>query len=479
MTRAVLYARLSSDRYKGTADEGVKVEQQLAECRAHAQSRGWEVTAEFYDNDTSATTGVKRQGFEDLLSHVLAGHADTIVCWHTDRLARLSKDLERVITLDIPVYGLHAGHLDLSTPAGRAVARTVTAWAQYEGEQKAARFALATERRIQRGEAWWPSAPMGFNKDQTHSEDAAIVWEAYDSLLAGHTLGSIAREWNESGITTPKGSRWYGTTVRELLRAPRNAGLLHHKGEIIGPAAWEPLVDMETWDAAQAVLARPERHSGGNRRLTYMLSGLAECGTCLDGTTVWAASTKNGKRRYGCKTRSHNTRQGEAVDRFVIENTVWLLTRPGAGVLAEDSRAPERNALIAERGQLAVRLSELEKSVALGDLDTPSFLRIKATIDGRLAEIEGQVQDATRAALFDGLLGWDWSDEHSRETAITRFTVLPVQRRQEVLRALWARIVLMPVKPNAKTSIIESVRMVSHELLAQVPDVGLNPPWSA
>ena len=49
---------------------------------------------------------------------------------HTDRLVRLTEELDRVIKVEVPVHTVTAGDLDLSTPAGRAVARTITAWAR-------------------------------------------------------------------------------------------------------------------------------------------------------------------------------------------------------------------------------------------------------------------------------------------------------------------------------------------------------------
>ncbi|WP_183069059.1 recombinase family protein [Streptomyces sp. gCLA4] len=96
---------------------------------------------------------------------------EAVVCWHTDRLVRVTKDLERVIALGVNVHAARAGHLDLSTPAGRAVARTVTAWATYEGEQKAERQALANLQAAKAGKPY----TAGIRPSGT----ARITWRSF------------------------------------------------------------------------------------------------------------------------------------------------------------------------------------------------------------------------------------------------------------------------------------------------------------
>jgi len=121
VTRATIYLRQSQDK----AGEGAAVSRQLDACRALCHDKGWTVDAVLTDNDVSATTGRVRPGFEALL----ASNPKRIVVWHVDRLVRLSRDLERVIDLGVNVYAVKSGHVDLSNPAGRAVAKTITAWA--------------------------------------------------------------------------------------------------------------------------------------------------------------------------------------------------------------------------------------------------------------------------------------------------------------------------------------------------------------
>ena len=79
----VIYVRQSKDR----DGEGAAVGRQLADCRALAARHDLVVTAEFSDNDVSASKGV-RPAFAELISSIRAGQVTTIIVWHTDRLYR-------------------------------------------------------------------------------------------------------------------------------------------------------------------------------------------------------------------------------------------------------------------------------------------------------------------------------------------------------------------------------------------------------
>jgi DNA invertase Pin-like site-specific DNA recombinase len=77
-----------------------------------------------------------------LLAAVRDGEVDAIVAWHPGLYRRLV-DLEALITVvesrGVAVQTVSAGHVDLSTPAGRASARIIGTMARYESEQKGER----------------------------------------------------------------------------------------------------------------------------------------------------------------------------------------------------------------------------------------------------------------------------------------------------------------------------------------------------
>lgn len=289
-----LYLRLSLDR------EGnqLGVARQEAECRAYAEARGWTVTTVYTDNDLSATSGKRRPAFEDLL----AAKPPAVLVWHNDRLVRNGKDLERVIDLGLTVHAVTAGDFNLSTPAGRMMARQLVNFATYEVEQKGERQRAEMFQRAQRGRPNWARRPFGFNMDGTHRPDeAAALRAAYEGTRAGASRHEIARQMNASGLRTAFRDReWSATNVRQALASPRNAGLREYKGKIIGEAAWEPIVDRELWDTVQTILASAKAvRQGRGREYVSLLSGIAKCGKCghpLRG----AGATRQGVLTYRC-----------------------------------------------------------------------------------------------------------------------------------------------------------------------------------
>jgi hypothetical protein len=81
-----------------------------------------------------------------------------------------------------------------------------------------------------------------------------------------------------------------------MLRSGRIAGLREHRGEVVCPAQWEPVIDPAERDRVLARMA--ERVAIGRRApRRYVLSGLLRCGKC--GGKLYA-SRRGTSRRYVC-----------------------------------------------------------------------------------------------------------------------------------------------------------------------------------
>jgi site-specific DNA recombinase len=380
-----LYARLSLAKDGST----LGVERQVDECMAEMiLPRGWTLRHTYVDNNLSATTGVARPGFEALLE---ASPRVPIVVWHTDRLIRVNRDLERVISLDVDVYALRSGHLDLSTPAGRAVARTITAWAQYEGEQKADRQKAAHRQRVALGRPWWPSKPFGYQMDlSVHPEESQALREAYRAVLKGSSLRSIARTLNEAGFLTCKGNRWRAETLGPVLLNPRNAGLIASGGEIMGKAEWPAIVPEDTWRAVCSILRDPERRDGVGRAPAYLLTGFATCGKC--GAAVKAGQRK-GYTVYVCRAKSCMSIRTKLADDWALNRIIFGIAE---GRLSHPigEGGPDGADLAEEAAVLRQRLNDLATDYAEGILSRSQLHAGTERVTARLSEVEQGMADA-------------------------------------------------------------------------------------
>lgn len=352
-----IYARISDD----PTGKALGVDRQVAECQAFAERQGWIVREVLVDNDLSATNGKVRPAFERLLT----GDPGAILVWHTDRLVRLTKDLERVIALNVNVHALHAGHLDLSTPAGRAVARTVTAWATYEGEQKSERQRAAHRQRVASGKSWWPVRPFGFETNGTLREsEAAYIRKAYDQLLDGEPLAAIARDWNSADLRTRNGSLWKSQMVRQLLVNSRNAGIYSYRGEETGKGAWTAIVTEDTYRAVLHILSDPARRVGGGGPRQNLLSGVARCDKCGAGVRV---GTRGAYKVYECTGKHCVSPRRDWTDWYLQEVYVAGLTDPELRALLAPTTV-DVDALRTELRALRPRLDSLAEDYAEGHI---------------------------------------------------------------------------------------------------------------
>ena len=266
--RATIYARISSDR----EGAGLGVQSQEADCRDLAASLGWNVVSVHTDNDVSAYSGKPRPGYRAMLEEIKAGEVDAVLAWHTDRLHRSVTELEEYATLcdahTVTTHTVKAGHIDLATPSGRLVARQLGSVARYEVEHMVERQRRAKLRSASAGKWKGGRRPFGYASDgiQIIEAEAAVIREAAGSVLAGESLRGVSCRWNAAGLVTSTGGPWDGMKLRRVLLRPRNAGLMEHLGEIVGPAEWAPVLPEEQWRAVAAVLTGHEPHHHHGKR---------------------------------------------------------------------------------------------------------------------------------------------------------------------------------------------------------------------
>ena len=404
--QCVIYTRVSLDR----TGEALAVTRQEKECRELAARLGLDVVAVYSDNDISATNGKVRPDFEAMLD----AQPEAIIAWHQDRLLRLTRDLERVITLNVPVYTVTAGTLDLTTPAGRAVARTVAAWSQYEGEQKATRQVAANVQRAVNG-VHSGRTGYGFRREGTaialHTDEAATIRAAVQRVLDGESLRAICKDLDAQQAPTPgRGARWNSTTLKQLLLRPSLAGLTVHRGQVVGraPADSPRVIDEDTHERIQAVLTDPRRRSGNpGRAPKYLLGGIARCGRCGGVmaraigrmTTTKTGGVKRQPPSYVCSECYRVRRKQSDVDALVEGIVVGRLQMPDAAQLfATGDPVALQNARDTIEA-LDARLANAADMFASGDIDSVQLTRISERLRADRAQAATAVEAALPAAV--------------------------------------------------------------------------------
>ncbi len=111
---------------------------------------------------------------------------------------------------------------------------------------------------------------------------APVIRRIFSLCIEGQPLQGISDILNGEGTAPPRGKGWNFTFVRKVLRNPAYKGELHQKLQGVDYTLTVPaLVDVETWDAAQAALSA-RRWVPIRERYTVeaLCRTLARCGTC-------------------------------------------------------------------------------------------------------------------------------------------------------------------------------------------------------
>lgn len=486
MIIAAAYLRVSKSDNTDN-DESLTVETQRRRIRALCEARGWTYGPEYIDEGISATkargTGTQ---WQEMLSHVGTGKFDVVVARDLDRLLRTLQDLVKLIDLGVKVATVD-GEIDLTTADGEFRATMLAAVARFEIRRKSERAIGANETRRKLGIPISRGRILGYDEDGVTQidDEAAAVKRAFEDYLAGVKITHIANELNAQGFTTAKGNPWSHSNLRSLLTNTRYKGVISKwdptKKAPLGSrvarysdetyqGAFEPIVSAEVFDAVQEKLADPARKRAWDSAPKYLLSGIAKCGKCNDGTRLVSSyyqrspyvKKRTGERvtfppvrLYVCKAKKHLSRNAEQLDDF-IEDVMKGRILKGEDLLrvfgpkVKKSDATLTN-LKFERIALQERLDGLAELYAEGLLTQDKVREQSKRLRARLAELNQLLIPPSSNAIYqlltsdDPIATWEEMPIARKRPIIAQLldiTVLPAERgskgfREDLVKVAW------------------------------------------
>ena len=210
--RALAYARVSTEEQ---AESGLGLDAQLASTHAAISERGWTLAGSVVDAGVSGSVPLERRdALGPALEALDSGNADALVVARLDRITRSllawAELVERSRRRRWAIVAVAEG-FDLSTDGGEMTAAVLAAVAQYERRLIGSRTREAMAAAKARG--------ARFGRPVEHSPAVrALVVELRES---GATLQQIADQLTGDGVATPRGGRWYPSTVRSILESAR------------------------------------------------------------------------------------------------------------------------------------------------------------------------------------------------------------------------------------------------------------------
>ncbi|WNI28125.1 hypothetical protein [Streptomyces sp. ITFR-6] len=217
-------------------------------------------------------------------------------------------------------------------------------------------------------------------------------------------------------------------------------------------------MDEAIWREAKHVLEDESRATSPGPGRRWLLSGIARCGVCDDGTTVTSGSRGGPKGTrgittplYRCRTTKHLARGTEPIDLTVEEYVIRRLSRPDAVDLLVDESAPGTEELRAKAVALRSRISSLTDEFADDDdADPAEFKAATRRIKDRLADVETQMAHPQRSRILVDIV--------TAEDPAKAWKDLVLDRQRAVVVTL-ATVTLLPGRPGRAPFDPHSVRI--------------------
>lgn len=371
----------------------------------------------YVDNERSASRyRVKdREDFERMVGDICSGRINMVIFYDSDRFSRDPAEIEDMIDLCEEYRDLTIEHekgvFDLRTDDGRMMARFMCSRAAGESDATSRR---EKERHAQIAKEGRPSGgglrSFGYDDDglTVREDEAKMIRQAAKRVLAGATLHSICKEWNDAGIASPGGARWRTPSLKRILMSARIAGLReHHEHRVVRnrkegtrrqvkehvatvPAVWSAIISEADHKRLRIKLASGQPGAFPARR--YLLTGILRCGREGCGNPL-SGGPRNGKDGYMCGDAGCR-RCGTAAG--PLDEWVWeaVMHRYESRAFAKEQAKQRRAAKAAAKS---------------GKDPAADVERIKAKLDrlSVLCNVEGTISEgewlAARGPLLDQL----------------------------------------------------------------------------
>ena len=429
MTRAIIYARYSSDRQREAS-----IEDQVRLCRERIEAAGWTLVQTYVDRAQSGAS-MLRPGLQALIEGALQGKFTIVVAEALDRLSRDQADVAalyrqltfagvRIVTLaEGEISELHVGLKgtmnqlflkDLADKTRRGLRGRVEAGKSGGGNS----YGYDVVRRP------LPDGTFATGERRVNPQEAAIVLRIFDAYAAGTSPKAMAARLNKEGVPGPRGGAWSSSTIHG--NPARGTGILNNE-LYIGRLVWNRLrylkdpatgkrvsranpatawittevpdlriVDDSLWTQVKARQGAAALPRGENRgmalskanRPRYLFSGMLTCGACGGGMSVISAT------HIGCSAARN---KGTCENRRTIARAE--LERRVLGALSSRLMAPEIFAVFCE--EFTAETNRIRRKAAAQVTDRANELvRVTAAID-RLVQaiIDGTPARAVKEKL--------------------------------------------------------------------------------
>lgn len=379
------------------------IDRQAREQADDITNLGWNITKTYSDGVSASRYAKKRRtDWPKLLIDIEEGNLDAVCLWEASRgdrnlatwVAFLDLCLENGVLIRVTD---NKRTYDMSVPDDYKSLADAGTDSRHESEKTRQRI-MSDQRsnaakgrpggRIPYGYAReYDQHTKKFIRQYPHPDKAPVVVEAAHRMAEGGSITGIANDFNARGIAAPDGGKWQSSQVRRLVTNREYCGVRVHNGTEY-PAVWEAIIDEDTWQKCQAILATPGRRTQKDSIAKHLLSGIITCAVC--GGSLRVVKIR-GVAYYRCKLKFCAGIQQDVLDEFMTTQIKERLFSYFEEQVNDPEVEAAREAAKAERDQLQDRLDDATAEFLAG--------RLSAAVLGQIEQaLRPAIQDATRRA---------------------------------------------------------------------------------
>ncbi|MER5912295.1 recombinase family protein [Streptomyces sp. NPDC001982] len=429
------YLRVSKG--KGRAARSI-TDQHKDNIAAEKEHGPWTWGEAYADTGSASKFARKtRDDFDRLMGELTSGEfgepGTVLVLWEISRLAReTGKGVALVDAAESGGYLIHVTSLDRTFNPSNYGDRHSLISGINDAEKEARLLSVRTLRGVTSAlDEGRPhgKTPFGYARDYELIDgrprpvrqypdpvEAPLIQELFRRVLgspekAPESIRSVAMDWERRGIVSRQsGATFSPQNMRQMLMRKAYIGIRVHAGTE-RPGNWDPIIERETFDAVQRMLADPTRKTYTTTSVRHVLTGTLRCDMCDGRMSVSAGGNRHKLHpAYVCYAYGHLAIDKAETDAFLIGDAqrhgvlLAYLSRPdvAAGLSSPDNDSE----VSAVRTELATAQANLEAFEA-EDPETPAEARLIARkiskLEMEISELEGRERALTAPNPLDSM----------------------------------------------------------------------------
>lgn len=421
---AAAYVRVSTDDQMELSPDS-----QMEKIREYAAKNGLLLLSEyiFHDDGISGRAAEKRPGFQQMIATAKdPSHPfDVIIVWKFSRFARNQEEsifYKSILRSKCKVDVVSVSEPLIAGPFGSLIERII----EWMDEFYSVRLAEEVKRSMTvnaKNGSLQATPSFGYRVENRQlvivPEEAEIIREIFLRFISGDAMFRIAKDLSARGVRTHRGNPFENRTIDYILNNPVYLGKLRwtptgrtrrnfkNEDSIIADALHEPIIDVETWDAAQARCAELKksykRYGKPSSERKHWLCGVVRCSTC-GATLIWASPhfMKCNNYAHGrCTTTQHIA--VEALEESFLAQLQHDLTfaESVACVVQAAKPAHSDQRLQQQRARIVSRIDRLRDSYLDGIETLETYKAARQQMQAQLDALDAQIAESAAVPVVD------------------------------------------------------------------------------